>query len=124
MENKKPLRRTVDDLLFRLGVKSSLSGFLYLGDALEMMIKSGLIRGRSGVMWLYAAISNERRASISTVERTMRYAVEDVFQHGNLDLITELFPREYEIAGKATVKEFLVRLACRIAENDLTFLGK
>ncbi len=113
MSKDEKILKNCEDMLLKVGVARHLAGFLYLRDALVMMVKSGLVYGRSGIGWLYAGISNDRRISIRAIEKGMRYAIEYAFNCGNLDVLYEFFPLEYN-CGRPTNLSFLVVLASKI----------
>lgn len=111
-EADKPMRlgsRDIEDLLTDLGIPSSLQGYDYLADAVEIRIAKP---GAHIMTDIYDEIAKKRGKTASKVERSIRTAIENAWYRGNTDVLERMFgysvnPR----TGSPKNKEFIDRVA-------------
>ena len=97
--------------LKKTGVPPKLCGYRYLCYAVELAL--------SHPDWLdnmtetlYAAVAKKYGSTVQRVERSMRYAVENAFDSGNLREIEKLFGYTVDKdKGKPSNREYIARLA-------------
>lgn len=108
----KPMRvgsRDIEDLLTQIGIPSSLSGYDYLCDAIEIRIANARAKVVTDV---YGKVAKDRGIPASKVERNIRHAIEDAWSWGDMDLLGEMFGNSIDPArGKPRNKEFIDRVA-------------
>lgn len=115
MNNKKNLHGIVARKLLELGVNPSLSGYAYLVDAIELvcMDKTYL---QQITKRLYVEVALRNDSTVQRVERSMRHAIEVLFQNANLNHIDKYFNGFVSYSsGKVTASTFIAV----VAENIL-----
>ena len=104
----------VSNIMMRIGVKSNLSGYRYLLDAICIVCEEPRALSNVAVM-IYYPIAEKYGKKVHCIERAMRTAIESAWTHGNIDAIEELFG--YTVGankGKPTSMEFVAQVADRI----------
>ena len=104
-------KSTVATALKKTGVPPKLCGYRYLCYAVELAL--------SHPDWLdnmtetlYAAVAKKYGSTVQRVERSMRYAVENAFDSGNLAEIEKLFGYTVDKdKGKPSNREYIARIA-------------
>jgi two-component system response regulator (stage 0 sporulation protein A) len=77
-------------LLFQLDVPTHFKGYLYLKDAISMIIEeTGLYTPVTTT--LYMEIANKHGTTPSVVEAAVRYAIQQTWKRGNLKRLKKLF---------------------------------
>lgn len=66
-------RDKIENTLLEIGVPVGMRGFIYIADAVEYMCDSGI--DVSTMKEVYPFISKKRDATVSSIERTIRYAL-------------------------------------------------
>ena len=116
-------RPYIETELIHLGMSTKCSGTHYVADIIEADIdaKGGWIYEPITKV-IYPAIAKFHHVSAASVERAIRYAIEDTFLHMDPDLIAEYFPRLPDGAARPS-NQLFVQVVARICRDKLTFLG-
>lgn len=98
-------------LLHGLGISSNLIGYKYIKQAIVLSLE----HPKKSTVELYREIADIYDTRPSSVERSIRYAVETGFSKGDQELIESLFGYSVdENKGKATNSEFIATIVERI----------
>ena len=100
-----------------LGVPASLKGYRYLTKALTIELE------RPGAIdcitkYVYPEIAKAFGTTASKVERSIRYAVEAVFDRTNPNVVYDFFGNVESIKGKLTNTQFIAAVAEHIRMED------
>ncbi len=101
----------VTDLLRQMGIPQHFKGFLYLREAIVMVV--GDDRLLQGVMThLYALIAERYKITVSQVERSVRHSIDYAWNNGDLDLLYEIFGSTVnEYRAKPTNVSFIAQVS-------------
>lgn len=104
----------VADYLLEMGMPPHLSGFLYMQEAVSMVLQNkGLLRGVT--TQLYPAIALLYRVKPAMVERAVRGAIDYVWTRGNTDYLYKFFgPAVDETKGKPSNSAFIAMLSDKV----------
>lgn len=104
----------VTALLHEIGVPAHIRGYLYLRDAILMVVRQFELLGAI-TKELYPAIAQRYDTTPSRVERAIRHAIEVAWTRGNLEAMTRVFGNTVSVhRGKPTNSEFIAMIADRI----------
>ena len=110
LESTMGLKKTIITTLNSIGVPTNLLGYDYLKTGLEIVLnKPDLIRQVTQV--LYPSIAVEHNTTSARVERTIRHAIEVVYERGNFEALVEIAGAPSYSRGKLTNAEFLSNVA-------------
>lgn len=104
---KQVTRMTVQRLLISLGVTPKSNGYRYLTSAI--MIKLEKRPGDVTMLRLCEQLGAENNATAASVERSMRFAIERVYNLNKLSGINDLF-NAYVITKSPTLSDFIMYL--------------
>ncbi|MDI6602177.1 MAG: sporulation initiation factor Spo0A C-terminal domain-containing protein, partial [Thermoanaerobacteraceae bacterium] len=96
------------------GVPAHIKGYVYLRDAIMMVINNMDLLG-AVTKELYPAIAKKYNTTSSRVERAIRHAIEVAWGRGKLETIDNIFG--YTIQndkGKPTNSEFIAMIADKL----------
>jgi two-component system response regulator (stage 0 sporulation protein A) len=100
-------KKQVFEILNKVGISCDLKGRDYIETAIELVYENNNI---SVVNELYPKIAEKYDTTPSRVERSIRHAVENVFDNSN-DCLTEIFGNTISIAsGKLANTKFIFGL--------------
>ena len=104
----------VTNIIHEIGIPAHIKGYLYLRDAIIMVIER--VDLLSGVTKeLYPAIALQYKTTPSRVERAIRHAIEVAWSRGNVDVINSIFGHTVNRdRGKPTNSEFIAMVADRL----------
>jgi len=104
----------VTNIIHEIGIPAHIKGYLYLRDAIMMVIER--VDLLSGVTKeLYPAIATQYKTTPSRVERAIRHAIEVAWSRGNVDVINSIFGHTVNRErGKPTNSEFIAMVADRL----------
>ena len=89
LESTMGLKKTIITTLNSIGVPTNLLGYDYLKTGLEIVLnKPDLIRQVTQV--LYPSIAVEHNTTSARVERTIRHAIEVVYERGNFEALEKI----------------------------------
>lgn len=104
----------ISKLLKQLGITPNLKGYLYLRQAIELGIQDPSVFD-GFTKRLYPHIARQNHTTPSSVERTIRHAIDTVWSKGNKELfwsITQTYTLE-----RPTNSQFIIQLAEYFSEN-------
>jgi hypothetical protein len=113
LQSKHPIERAFIDVeLIEIGFDFSKLGSHYIADVIMM----GWERGEDFLnepltKVILPEVARLRHTTAARAERTMRYAIEDAWLHGDPERQAEFFPRELGDTGRPTVSQFYQNFA-------------
>jgi len=101
-------------ILHEIGIPAHIKGYLYLKEAIGMVIhRVDLLGGVTKE--LYPAIAKKFKTTPSRVERAIRHAIEVAWNRGNIDVINDFFGHTVSRdRGKPTNSEFIAMIADKL----------
>lgn len=79
------LRTRIEDALVEMGIPTNIQGFLYIVDAVEILVEKP---NAQITKFLYPEIAEKRKTKVNRVERAIRYALEVARSaKGNFDAV-------------------------------------
>ena len=119
--NSENIEAKITNIMHTIGVPVHIRGYLYLRDAINMVIEDITLLG-AVTKRLYPAIAKKHNSTSSRAERAMRHAIEVTWSKGNVQAINNLFG--YSINNKKckpTNSEFIAMIADKLRlEIELT----
>ncbi len=110
-QRRHQVEREVAHQLSTLGVPPHFKGYLYLQDAVTLVVLEPELLS-AVTKELYPAVARMRNTSAHKVERAIRHAIESTWVRGNLAFIDRLFAYTVDAEkGKPTNSSFIARLA-------------
>lgn len=104
----------VSTMMRELGIPAHIKGYLYLKDAVVMVVDRIELLSRV-TKELYPTIAEKHYTTPSRVERAIRHAIEVAWDRGNMDYIQEVFGHTIsQEKGKPTNSEFIAMVADRL----------
>lgn len=104
----------VTNMIHDIGIPAHIRGYLYLRDAIAMVVNRVEILG-AVTKELYPAIARKYNTTPSRVERAIRHAIEVACNRGNVELLSRLFGHTINsVRGKPTNSEFIAMIADRL----------
>ncbi len=104
----------VTSLMHEIGIPAHIRGYLYMRDAIIMVVNRVEVLG-AVTKELYPAIARKYNTTPSRVERAIRHAIEVAFSRGNVQMLGRLFGHSFNSdRGKPTNSEFIAMLADRL----------
>ena len=104
--------------LHRLGVSSAYQGYLFIKDALMIMLDNAEFREKT-LKVLYAEIAKLHNCSVSAVERNIRTCIENSWNKVSYETIDETFGStlNYE-EDRPTNREYILNLFDYLKDNE------
>lgn len=110
-QRRRQVERKVTRQLSALGVPPHFKGYLYLKEAVILVVENPDLLGAVTTR-LYPLVAQAYKTTPPKVERAIRHAIESTWMRGNLDSIEELFAHTVDAEkGKPTNSSFIARLA-------------
>lgn len=104
----------VSQIMRDLGIPAHVKGYLYLRDAILMVVDQVDLISRV-TKELYPAIAVKYNTTPSRVERAIRHAIELAWERGNIETINAVFGHTVDQdKGKPTNSEFIAMIADRM----------
>lgn len=104
----------VTNMIHQIGVPAHIRGYLYLRDAIIMVVSDLEVLGAVTKL-LYPSIAEKYGTTPSRVERAIRHAIEVAWNRGNVDMLSRLFGHTVNLnRGKPTNSEFIAMIADRL----------
>jgi two-component system response regulator (stage 0 sporulation protein A) len=114
---KIPLEEEVTEILHQIGIPAHIKGYMYLRDAIIMVVENIDLLG-SVTKVLYPAIAERFKTTPSRVERAIRHAIEVAWSRNNIEIIKKFFGYTIKTEkGKPTNSEFIAMMADRLRLN-------
>lgn len=107
-EDMLEIKRKITGIMREIGVPSSISGYRYIREAVQIMVKNPDL----STMAVYAIVASQYFTKPLRVERNIRVAIEKAWLNGDPDTLTRYFG--YTVScdkGKPTNKEFITMIA-------------
>ncbi len=105
------LDKKITEVLHELGVPAHIKGYLYLREAIELVIKDINLLG-AVTKELYPAVAEKFHTTASKVERAIRHAIDVTWERGNINSLNKYFKNTVsKKSGKATNSQFIARIA-------------
>jgi two-component system response regulator (stage 0 sporulation protein A) len=102
----------IKQLLLTIGITSDLKGFIYINDAILCIIENNV----EEIGKVYHFVATKHHVSTSSVERSIRYAIDSSEEKGNGNLKRRIFNDSYDIYGnKLSNSKYLFTLANYLA---------
>ncbi|HHT70057.1 MAG TPA: sporulation transcription factor Spo0A [bacterium] len=110
----KSLDVEVTNIIHQIGVPAHIKGYLYLREAILMVIRDVDLLG-AVTKELYPLIADKYNTTPSRVERAIRHAIEVAWSRGNVDVVNSLFGYTIDVnRGKPTNSEFIAMIADKL----------
>lgn len=123
MRHKIPLEEEVTEMLHQIGIPAHIKGYLYLRDAILMVVEDIDLLG-SITKILYPEIAVRFNTTPSRVERAIRHAIEVAWARNNIEIIKKFFGHTINTEkGKPTNSEFIAMMADRLRLNNKAYLA-
>ena len=113
-DSTKSLEAKITNIIHEIGVPAHIKGYLYLREAILMVIQNIDLLG-AVTKELYPGIASKYNTTPSRVERAIRHAIEVAWTRGKIDTIDKIFG--YTInnnKGKPTNSEFIAMVADKL----------
>ena len=104
----------ITNIIHEIGVPAHIKGYLYLREAIKMVIDNVELLG-AVTKELYPSIAKNFNTTPSRVERAIRHAFEVAWSRGKVDTINQLFGYTvHTTKGKPTNSEFIAMIADKL----------
>ena len=104
------LEKDITNILLEIGIPAHIKGYQYIREGIMMSFHDRNMLNYI-TKFLYPAIAKKYKTNSSSVERTIRHAIEVAWKRGNIDTLTEVFGNTVsEGKGKPTNSEFMALL--------------
>ena len=104
------LEKDITNILLEIGIPAHIKGYQYIREGIMMSFHDRNMLNYI-TKFLYPAIAKKYKTNSSSVERTIRHAIEVAWKRGNIDTLTEVFGTTVsEGKGKPTNSEFMALL--------------
>ncbi len=112
------LRRQVQTELEEMGFRHKMLGFRYLLDGIVLCVgrEEDSIHVSS---WIYPEIARRWNTTVTRVERSMRWAIEQVFVKANIVQLHRHYPFDYDDEnGRPPNSEFIINMAGKFEKRN------
>lgn len=107
------LEKDVTNVLLEIGIPAHIKGYQYIRQGIIMSFHDRSML-QYITKYLYPAIAKKNKTTSSSVERTIRHAIEVAWRRGNMDVLEDIFGNTVCAGkGKPTNSEFLALLTDR-----------
>ncbi|MFW5976427.1 MAG: sporulation transcription factor Spo0A [Bacillota bacterium] len=104
----------ITEVLHELGVPAHIKGYLYLREAIELVINEVDFLGAI-TKELYPEVADKFNTTSSRVERAIRHAIEVVWERGNKEALNKYFGNTVSLKkGKPTNSQFIAKIADKL----------
>lgn len=108
------LELLISNVLHDIGIPAHIRGYVYLRDAITMVIHQSDILG-SVTKILYPVVAEKYNTTASRVERAIRHAIEVAWSRGNVERINAMFGFTVNRKkGKPTNSEFIAMVSDKL----------
>ena len=108
------IEERVTEIMHNIGVPAHIKGYLYLRQAITMVIKDIELLG-AVTKKLYPKVAQKFDTTASRVERAIRHAIEVSWKNGNTKVINEIFGHSITSStGKPTNSQFIAKIADKL----------
>ncbi|MFZ7120406.1 MAG: sporulation transcription factor Spo0A [Eubacteriaceae bacterium] len=117
VKNSSDIKNTqfeITSILHEIGVPAHIKGYLYLREAIQMVVDNLEILG-AVTKELYPSIAKKYNTTSSRVERAIRHAIEVAWTRGRVETIDNIFGYTIDNhKGKPTNSEFIAMVADKL----------
>ena len=104
----------ITDILYQLGIPAHIKGYLYLRDAIELVVNEVEYLG-AVTKKLYPKVAENFDTTPSRVERAIRHAIEVAWDRGNEKALNRYFGSTVSKKnGKPTNSQFIAKIADKL----------
>lgn len=112
--NKKDLDVRITEIMHQLGVPAHIKGYIYLREAIELVINNIELLG-AVTKELYPTVAKNHQTTSSRVERAIRHAIEVSWDRGNVTVLSKFFGATVSpSSGKPTNSQFIAKIADKL----------
>lgn len=111
-------KERVSELIKEIGVPPHIKGFVYLKEAIALVLNKPEMLDRV-TKTLYPAIADTYDATPTRVERSIRHAIELVWSRSDIGMIAQMLGyKEHQLKSKPTNSEFIAMVADRLRSQN------
>lgn len=104
----------ITEVMHQLGVPAHIKGYIYLREAIELVIKDIEYLG-AVTKELYPSVAAKYNTTPSRVERAIRHAIEVSWDRGNINVLNKYFGSTVSAnSGKPTNSQFIAKIADKL----------
>ena len=104
----------ITEVMHQLGVPAHIKGYIYLREAIELVIKDIEYLG-AVTKELYPSVAAKYNTTSSRVERAIRHAIEVSWDRGNIAALHKYFGNTVSAnSGKPTNSQFIAKIADKL----------
>jgi len=104
----------ITEIMHKLGVPAHIKGYLYLREAIDLVIKDVELLG-AVTKELYPTVAENFNTTPSRVERAIRHAIEVAWDRGNINALNSYFGSTVSSSsGKPTNSQFIAKIADKL----------
>ncbi len=104
----------ITEVMHHLGVPAHIKGYIYLREAIELVIKDIEFLG-AVTKELYPTVAEKFHTTPSRVERAIRHAIEVSWDRGNISALNKYFGATVSAnSGKPTNSQFIAKIADKL----------
>ncbi|MCD7825072.1 MAG: sporulation transcription factor Spo0A [Clostridiaceae bacterium] len=108
------LEKDITNILLEIGIPAHIKGYQYIREGIIMAFHDRNMLHYI-TKFLYPSIAQKYKTNSSSVERTIRHAIEVAWRRGNLEVLEEIFGNTVSAEkGKPTNSEFLALLTDKL----------
>lgn len=113
-EKEVNIEERVTEIMHNIGVPAHIKGYLYLRQAITMVINDIELLG-AVTKQLYPSVADKFDTTASRVERAIRHAIEVAWKNGNTKVINDIFGHSITSStGKPTNSQFIAKIADKL----------
>ncbi len=108
------LEKDITNILLEIGIPAHIKGYQYIREGIIMAFHDRNMLHYI-TKFLYPSIAQKYKTNSSSVERTIRHAIEVAWRRGNIEILEEIFGNTVSAEkGKPTNSEFLALLTDKL----------
>lgn len=108
------LEKDVTNILLEIGIPAHIKGYQYIREGIILACHDRNML-QYVTKYLYPSIAKKYKTTSSSVERTIRHAIEVAWRRGNMEVLEEIFGNTVSAGkGKPTNSEFLALLTDKL----------
>ena len=114
MIHQRNLEKDVTDMIHEIGVPAHIKGYQYIREGIIMAFYDRNMLHYI-TKFLYPSIAKKYKTTSSSVERTIRHAIEVAWRRGDMEVLEEVFGNTVSAGkGKPTNSEFMALLTDKL----------
>jgi two-component system response regulator (stage 0 sporulation protein A) len=112
-EDEVELDVKITEIMHKLGVPAHIKGYMYLREAIELVIRNIEMLG-AVTKKLYPTVAENFNTTSSRVERAIRHAIEVAWERGNEKELNKYFGNTISAGKKPTNSQFIAKIADKL----------